>query len=630
MSTLGLGIFLGALGSVSINTGNNLQSLGMAQLEIKANEEAAEEEMEAVKNDASKNVILDEEIITPPEEIDSCQSPVWVIGTVIFVTGSLLNFAAFAFAPQSILASLEGIQFVTNVAFGRLVLGSHITNMMYFGTFITIVGVVLTVLSASVVGTLEATVNDLLVLWTNPLWLLYLLMCCGAGVALHVTHVAYEKAALAGKPYPNSDYVLPITYATFSALFGTFSVVLAKILSELLTLQLEFGVPIFYGADAWFTYVTLIAWITFAGIWLYRMNEALGLYDPLFIIPLLQVNFILFAIISGGIYFKEFSYFGPVNVIGFCLGVILLILGIFLLSPPIAIDTEDPLDKITLPSDVSFASIGPVGPTPPPATDGAARRISFTRRSISIRDLEGNVKSPVANKRGTLSHFKFGAVASMNDVQHDHNVNRAILSDKNMDESWKQERVNTRRRISAVPMGASRIVAVMDGEDAKVQVAQRRASRASYLGSPLGSPGIALVQSPAAQEEPQKRTSTGAVALFGQRPQLESMKEAPEEEDDEEPETKRDEPEVQVEAASPSGTSLDGIEEAASPSGTSLEGIEKVTKLDAGENLDTPEEDEDHMLSSITSGVNGLSMNIPSALPSFSMPWGDSNNSTPL
>lgn len=30
----------------------------------------------------------------------------------------------------------------------------------------------------------------------------------------------------------------------FSALFGTFSVVLAKILSELLTLQLEFGVPV--------------------------------------------------------------------------------------------------------------------------------------------------------------------------------------------------------------------------------------------------------------------------------------------------------------------------------------------------------------------------------------------------
>ena len=89
------------------------------------------------------------------DEIDTCESRTWVVGTTIFITGSVLNFGAFAFAPQSILASLEGIQFVTNVLFGRFVLGSNITTMMYVGTCVTIVGVVGTVLSASVVGTLE-------------------------------------------------------------------------------------------------------------------------------------------------------------------------------------------------------------------------------------------------------------------------------------------------------------------------------------------------------------------------------------------------------------------------------------------------------------------------------------------
>jgi hypothetical protein len=43
----------------------------------------------------------------------------------------------------------------------------------------------------------------------------------------------------------------------------------------------------------------LVGWLGFVGVWLFRMNEALSLYDPLFIIPLLQVNFILFAIVSG-------------------------------------------------------------------------------------------------------------------------------------------------------------------------------------------------------------------------------------------------------------------------------------------------------------------------------------------
>ena len=100
-----IGIILGCAGSIAINTGNNLQSLGMAQLEVKYHKLAAEEE-EKNKQESNDGAAADEE----DGEIDTCDSPVWIIGTVIFVTGSLLNFAAFAFAPQSILASLEGIQ----------------------------------------------------------------------------------------------------------------------------------------------------------------------------------------------------------------------------------------------------------------------------------------------------------------------------------------------------------------------------------------------------------------------------------------------------------------------------------------------------------------------------------------
>ena len=36
MSTVGLGIMLGLAGSIAINTGNNLQSLGMHKAEIEA------------------------------------------------------------------------------------------------------------------------------------------------------------------------------------------------------------------------------------------------------------------------------------------------------------------------------------------------------------------------------------------------------------------------------------------------------------------------------------------------------------------------------------------------------------------------------------------------------------------
>jgi hypothetical protein len=47
----------------------------------------------------------------------------------------------------------------------------------------------------------------------------------------------------------------------------------------------------YFSASAlrYFRYVTLILWLLLTAIWLQRMEEAIGLYDPLFIIPLLQV-----------------------------------------------------------------------------------------------------------------------------------------------------------------------------------------------------------------------------------------------------------------------------------------------------------------------------------------------------
>ena len=58
----------------------------------------------------------------------------------MFVSGSLLNFASYAFAPQSMLASLESVQFVTNILFGKFMLKAKVTSKMYIGTGVTVLG----------------------------------------------------------------------------------------------------------------------------------------------------------------------------------------------------------------------------------------------------------------------------------------------------------------------------------------------------------------------------------------------------------------------------------------------------------------------------------------------------------
>ena len=94
-----IGVSMGVCGSIGINIGQNLQAAGIQSLDM--------------------------EDRTKPHK-----SRTWIIGTTIFVVFSLINFAALALAPASVLTPLESIQFVTNALYNRVVnkavgLGAH-------------------------------------------------------------------------------------------------------------------------------------------------------------------------------------------------------------------------------------------------------------------------------------------------------------------------------------------------------------------------------------------------------------------------------------------------------------------------------------------------------------------------
>ena len=73
-------------------------------------------------------------------------SPYWLVGTIIFVLGSLFTFAAFGFAAQSLLASLESVQFISNVIFAKTVHKHVITRRMLVSTLSILCGNVLVVI----------------------------------------------------------------------------------------------------------------------------------------------------------------------------------------------------------------------------------------------------------------------------------------------------------------------------------------------------------------------------------------------------------------------------------------------------------------------------------------------------
>eukprot|EP00615_Pteridomonas_danica_P013375 CAMPEP_0114334990 /NCGR_PEP_ID=MMETSP0101-20121206/4756_1 /TAXON_ID=38822 ORGANISM="Pteridomonas danica, Strain PT" /NCGR_SAMPLE_ID=MMETSP0101 /ASSEMBLY_ACC=CAM_ASM_000211 /LENGTH=126 /DNA_ID=CAMNT_0001466459 /DNA_START=76 /DNA_END=453 /DNA_ORIENTATION=- len=85
------------------------------------------------------------------------------------------------------------------------------------------------------------------------------------------------------------------------------------------------------------------------------MNHALGEFDAVFIIPVLQVCWIFFTTLNGGMYFREFTEesFLHHRLIGFIVGILVIFLGVALLSPnkpsemieTMAVQAQDKINK---------------------------------------------------------------------------------------------------------------------------------------------------------------------------------------------------------------------------------------------------------------------------------------------
>ena len=332
-----LGITLGLLGSIAINTGNNIQFLGLRKLK-QAQEKVQPEPAASAVARKSTSSLPSLPWLTPPGKIrlsaktvpeenefvvvkvtniSPFKSVIYVIGTAIFVSGSILNFVSYAYAAQSMLASLESVQFVTNLLFGKFLLGAHITRVMLVGTFLATVGTIVAVQFSSKTTVALAT-SEMIQLYFNPAYLTYLVLMCVTLVVLDVLYKKLNERKRVNGPFKHCDVVLPIIYSVWSSLVGTQSVVHAKVLAELLAVHGD-EENIF---QSWFTWVTIVAWLWTTVVWLKRLNDALKVFNPLFIIPLLQCGFIFFAIISGGIFFHEFDSFDLTQWLGFWFGII--------------------------------------------------------------------------------------------------------------------------------------------------------------------------------------------------------------------------------------------------------------------------------------------------------------------
>lgn len=214
----------------------------------------------------------------------------WRLGASLFAAGSVINFLSLSMAAQSLLATLGGVQFVSNIFFGKCILGEKVTRKGLLATGVIVIGLTVAVSFSDHASTRYSSAG--LIALYDRTYVTFILCVAATLILAELTYAVYTASEKAGRPLLHSSIVRPVTYSMVSATIGTQSVLQSKCLAELLRgdiiLERVNDNDLFAGG---LVYIVLTAFLLGMVFWLYRLNNALKLFDGLVIIPIIQVNY---------------------------------------------------------------------------------------------------------------------------------------------------------------------------------------------------------------------------------------------------------------------------------------------------------------------------------------------------
>ena len=264
-----------------------------------------------------------------------------------------MNFLVFAYVSTSVLGAISGVQFVSNLFWGKVLHNERVSMQHCIATTLLIVGVIVALAHSSKSTQNIYTPTDIVALYDcTYLWFISSLgvacVCCES--IYQCIHRRDEQVRVANLPllvntpaegghnpelsqstsdipkrYMYSALVKPFAFAIPSTIIGTQAVIQSKCMAELLRASIT--------ARSWkclnsaVVVAVAAAFILLVSLWLVRLQEGLARFDGLMIIPVLQCFWIITACVQGGVFFKE-----SVELASFSLGIIILMIGVAVLA----------------------------------------------------------------------------------------------------------------------------------------------------------------------------------------------------------------------------------------------------------------------------------------------------------
>ena len=277
----------------------------------------------------------------PVSPVSYHRQSLWRIGLSLVVVGSFADFIALIFAAQSIIAPLGSLTLVSNTVLAPFLLKESITGLDVLATVAIVIGSSLSVACADHRDRLYG-LDELFHLFVRGRFLLYVAVVCTAMFVLYgcIQHIDRIQAEAPADVYRTYRRHHRFCFAALAGIVGAQSVLFAKCVGTLLVSSIAGDGFLLF---RWQTYAIFLLLSLTVTAQIHYLNEGLRQFTSTYVIPVYQSFWILTSVLSGMVFFNEWrGVFDEVGTgIGFPLGVLLTVAGVYVLSKRGGEDEED-------------------------------------------------------------------------------------------------------------------------------------------------------------------------------------------------------------------------------------------------------------------------------------------------
>lgn len=230
--------------------------------------------------------------------------------------GEAANFAAYAFAPASLVTPLGALSVLVTSVMASKFLNEKLNLLGKLGCLLCILGSTIIVLHSPK----EVEVEDLTELISK---------LQDASFIIYVIFIAAVSSIIAFYIGPRMGHLNVAVYVVLCSAIGSLTVMSCKALGLAIRDTIS-GKSNDFGF--WLPYVLIITTISFIFIQMNYLNKALDIFNASIVTPIYYVIFTTLVIVASAILFKEWRHMTVENVIGDLCGFCIVIIAVILLN----------------------------------------------------------------------------------------------------------------------------------------------------------------------------------------------------------------------------------------------------------------------------------------------------------